>query len=218
MKIMPDRLRTTLSWWKMLAFDLSSTGRAAVRFHGSGAFPDPTSTQIPAGYAELVAFYSSYRITASRCKIEYVNTSTDSVVQLVLLPTNLDPTASPSADYIVSSSLQPYAKTKMASTQGGPVTRINSSMTTQRIYGNKMTKFDDNFAATVSVNPVNMWFWVLTLYSLVSIPSDTPFLVRVNIDFDIEFYDRRFIVDTSTLTIKRPRTPSVPPKQPWETS
>lgn len=196
--IMPDRFRTHLRYWKSLAFDLNSTSFAAVRFQPSGAFDiDPTASGIrPAGFDELSAFYSSYRVSKSACVVEVVCTASTSVVQATLLPTNLDPGATPVASYITSSREQPYAISKMCSSQGGPVTKLSRSMSTQKIFGSPMTKYDDNFSALINSIPVNNWFWVLTLYSLSTIPSVTPILVNVFIEIDIDFYDRRFLTRT----------------------
>lgn len=197
---MPDKFRTNLKYWKAEAIDLSSVGYLTTRYHGSGGFPDLSNpTKHPNMFAEVAAFYASYRIHGSRIMVELVNTSSNSVIQLTVLPVNIDPGSSPSADYNVDARLQSYAKSRMASSQGGPVTRIKSTMTTQRIYGNPMTKVDDNFAALINTNPINMWFWVISLYSLSTIPSAEPVLMNVFLDFDIEFYDRRAIVDTTLM-------------------
>lgn len=200
LSVMPDKYRTSLKFWKAQALDLSTTSYTTERFYASGGFPDPLAPTVVANsFRELVTFYASYRIKASKIMVEVVNTSPSSVIQVTVLPTNLDPTGSPGADYNVAARLQPYARSKMASSQGGPVTRVKNSMTTQRIYGNPMVKFDDKFGAVGTSNPENMWFWVIALYSLASIPSDTPVLMNVFIDFEIEFYDRRFINDTTLL-------------------
>lgn len=199
LSVMPDKYQTTLKFWKAQAIDLNTTSYKTEYFYGSGGFPDPTAgTVVANSFRELVTFYASYRIRASRIMVEVVNTSPNSVIQASVLPTNLVPDTS-GADYNVAARLQPYAKSKMASSQGGPVTRIKNSMTTQRIYGNPMVKFDDKFGAVGTANPENMWFWVIALYSLAAIPTDTPVLMNVFIDFDIEFYDRRFINDTTFL-------------------
>lgn len=195
---MPDKFRTNLKYWKAEAIDLSVSTFLTTRFHGSGAFPDFANlTKTPNQFPQHGAFYSSYRIHGSKIRVELVNTSPNSAVQLTVLPTNLDPGSSPSADYNVDSRLQSYARSKMASTQGGPKTTVTNAMSTARIYGNPMVKFDDNFAAIITTNPLNTWFWVICLYSLAAIPSDTPILMNIFIDFDIEFYDRRVIVDTT---------------------
>lgn len=196
--IMPDRFRTHLRYWKSLAFDLGTTSYAAARFQPSGAFDiDPTASGVkPAGFDELAAFYSSYRVSKSKCVVEIVGTASTSAVQVTLLPTNLDPGATPVAAYITSSREQPYAISKMAPSQGGPTTKLSRSMSTQKIFGSPMTKYDDNFSALINSIPVNNWFWVLTLYSLATIPTVTPVLINVFIEIDIDFYDRRFLTRT----------------------
>jgi hypothetical protein len=195
---MPDRFRTNLKFWRSKAINLSSSLVRADRYQPSGAYPDPLDSGTPYNqFGQFAAFYSSYRILSSKIKVELVNTSPDSVVQLTVLPTNLDPGATPTSGYILDMRLQSYAKSRMASAVGGPVTVINHKMSTERIYGNPMVRYDDKFASTIANNPENMWFWVISLYTLALIPSTTPILLNIFIDSEIEFYDRRFVLDSS---------------------
>lgn len=196
---MPDRFRTNLKFWKAEAIDLGTTSFNTSYLNGSGAFPDPVNTSVKYNqFTELSNFYSSYKIHSSRIVVELVNTSPNSVVQLTVTPVNLSPAAFLSnADYNVDLRKQSYARSKMGATQGSPVCRIAHSMATQRIFGNPMVWSDDKFTALINVNPENMWFWVIGVYSLTTIVNTTPVLMNVFLDCDIEFYDRRMIVDTT---------------------
>jgi hypothetical protein len=187
---MPDRLKTTLRFWKSQAIPLTSLTYGSVRFSPSAAFDmDPTvGSATAAGFNELAAIYSSYRVTESSALAEIVNTG-DSPCVGTLLPTNLDPGASPVANWVISSREQPYAVSKTGSLAGGPVCRLTQSMTTQKLFGNPMTKYDDNFAALVTAIPVNNWYWVVTLYVLAVSPQ--AIIVNFYMEVEIDFYDRR---------------------------
>lgn len=190
MTILPDKINCKLRFWKAIAINLSATTTAGVRFQPTAALsPDPLTTDLPKGFTEWANFYNSYRVHSSSCKVEVVNPSNVTPVQVTLLPLNLDPGASPAASVVVGSSEQPYAKRKMTSLVGGPLTMITNRMTTQKIFGSKMVATDDNFASITSSIPVNNWFWFITFYALAVIPGGI--VCHCFIDIDIDFYDRR---------------------------
>lgn len=193
--VVPDRLKTTLRFWKALAIDQSLSPNQMVRFQPSAAYDvDPTvASTAMAGFNELSALFRSYRVKSSRIKVETACTSLDSMVQVTVLPTNSDPGSSLPAGYAVSAREQPYAISKTAAPLGGGMCNIFNSMTTKKIFGSPMTDYDDNFAALVNTIPVNNWFWVIIFYSLATIPSADPTLCNVYIEVDVEFYDRAFL-------------------------
>ena len=71
---------------------------------------------------------------------------------------------------------------------GGPLTRIENRMSTEKIFGSPMVKYDDNFAALVNAVPVNNWFWVVTFYVLS--PTTKSIVCNFYCEVDVEFYDR----------------------------
>jgi hypothetical protein len=186
---MPDRLRTTLRFWKSVPVSLASLSYASIRFNPSGAYDlDPTvGSATAAGYTQLAAIYNSYRVKRSRAVAEVVNTG-NVTVMTVLLPSNTDPGASPSGNYVISTREQPYAVADTGALSGGPISKVKSSMSTQKIYGSKMTDYDDNFAALVNAIPNNNWYWVITFYAQAVSPS--AIILNFYMEIDIEFYDR----------------------------
>jgi hypothetical protein len=189
-KIMPDKILTHMSFWKAFAANLSAVTTAGFRISPSSAFsPDPLGASQFAGFTEMANFYFSYRVVASTCRVEVINPSNVTPVMVGLVPSNTDPGASPSSTTVISSIENPYAKSKTAALTGSPVTTLTNSITTQRIYGNRMVLIDDSFASLVSTNPINNWWWFVTLYSLAVIPSGIS--VNLFCSIDIEFYDRR---------------------------
>jgi hypothetical protein len=194
---MPDKYRTTLRFWKAYTPSLTAAQFWWItRVRPSAAFdidPDLASSSA-AGYNELAALYSSYRVLGSRCQASVVNTS-DTPSELSLLPLNVDPGASPSSNIALYSKEQPYAKFKMVPTKGGPVTVLDNNISTRRIFGGKMTDFDDNFSALTSTIPNNNWYWMISLYSQF-VGTSSQLHVNVIVDIDVEFYDRKFLQGT----------------------
>lgn len=193
--VVPDRLRTSLRFWKAPVLNLSVSNLQVIRFAPSAAYDiDPlVGGTLPPGYAQLAALYGSYRVRSARCTVEAINTSPNTMLQITLLPTNLDPGSSPSSTYVTSTREQPYAISKALPPTGAPTTKLQSSMSTEKIFGTPMVRYDDNFAALTNAVPNNNWYWVISIYSAAVQPASEPVFVNVAIDIDIEFYDRLFL-------------------------
>lgn len=186
---MPDKLQTTLRFWKSVAINLTPTSTAAIRFAPSAAYDiDPTvASAAMVGFAQLAAIYGSYRVHSSYARVECVNEG-DVTTKVTLVPTNLDPGASPTSNYIISATEQPYAVSRTISAVGGPVTVLENEMSTQKIYGSPMVKYDDNFAALTNTTPNNNWYWVVTFYAM-SIATKAV-ICNFYTEICIDFYDR----------------------------
>lgn len=191
---MPDRLRTTLRWWNSPVLNLSTVTYGNLRYQPSAAFDiDPAvgGTAI-VGYNELANIYGSYRVSASRCKIEFCSSALSTPIRVILCPTNLDPGSSPTGPQVVQLVDQPYAVSKLASVRGGPTTRLEQGMSTQKIFGSPMTQYDDNFASLTSTVPNNNWYWVVAWFASATVPLTEGIInLNVMIDIEVEFYDRR---------------------------
>ncbi len=192
--IMPDKLVTTLRWWQAPPVNLLSQTWAGLRYNANGAFdPDPTAgSTTPSGFNQLAAMYNSYRGLRSRIKVDVINPDPAVPVTVVVAPVNLDPGVAPSSNYIISLVQNAYAKHKMLAPVGAPAIRITNSMTTQRIFGNRMVLYDDNFTALVTSNPVNVWYWVVGFYSP-AVHSVSGVVANVEFEMDVEFYDRKVL-------------------------
>jgi len=191
-------MRTGLRYYVSPSANLSATGYGIYRFQPTGAFDiDPSiGGTVPPGFAEMALLYNSYRVKGSRITVEASNTAPAQAVQLTVFPTNVDPGASPSGTFITSARENPYAISKMCAPVGGQAVKIVTNMSTQKMFGNPMTNYDDNFSALVNAIPVNNWYWIIVFYSPATIASTYPFLMSVLIEVDIEFYDRKFLFRT----------------------
>jgi len=196
--VVPDRLRTSLRFWKSISLNFSVLTTQVIRFQPTAAYDiDPlVGGTVPPGFAAMASLYNSYRVRSSRCVVEASNTSSTSMIQATLLPTNLDPGASPTGAYVTSSREQPYATTKSLPPVGGPTVKLTSSMSTEKLFGSPMVRYDDNFASLVNAIPVNNWYWIVTLYTTAVQSAAEPVFVNVGVDIDIDFYDRAFLTRT----------------------
>jgi len=66
-------------------------------------------------------------------------------------------------------------------------------MSTEKIFGSPMVRYDDNFAALVNAIPVNNWFWIVAIYAGAVQSAAEPVFVNIGVDIDIDFYDRAFL-------------------------
>jgi len=174
--------------------DFTVSNVRAIRFSPSSAYDvDPlVASTAMSGFAELATLYNSYRVLGSQCKVTFLTTSAANPVNVSLTPTNLDPGASPSSAYVFAAKEQPYAKFGTTGLTGSPPLKLNSSLTTERMYGSRAVLFDDSFAALVTTVPTNNWWWVISAYSYVLDPSLS--WVTIIIETDVEFYDRTFLL------------------------
>jgi len=193
--VVPDRLRTSLRFWKAPILNFSVLTTQVIRLQPSAAYDiDPSiGGTVPPGFAEMATLYNSYRVRSSRCVVEATNTSATSMLQITLLPTNLDPGGSPTSTYVTSSREQPYATSKSLPPTGGPTVKLSSNMSTEKIFGSPMVRYDDNFAALVNAIPVNNWFWIVAIYAGAVQSAAEPVFVNIGVDIDIDFYDRAFL-------------------------
>jgi hypothetical protein len=189
-RVVPDRLHTRLQYYKSLAMVFVGNTVAA-RFIPTGAFDiDPLlGGTFPPGFAELSTLYSSYRVRKSSIVVDVASAGV-TPFRTIVIPLNADPGAAPSPAVIAAWDQNPYAVSALLSTTGSPSVRLNSTMTTEQIFGSTMVHTDDNFAATVSAVPVNNWFWCIGLFTAFVTVTGSP-MVDVNIIIDIEFYDRK---------------------------
>jgi len=192
--IVPDRQYTLLKFNGYgRALVPTVTGNIGLRFRPSSAFDvDPLlgSTATP-GFAEWAAFYNNYRVTSSRIRISFSNTSSTQGVLVVVCPLNVDPGASPGVVVVNSWIDHPYQQHRIVGTAGSPPTTMHVEMSTEKIFGSKMIYMDDNFQALVTTNPVNNWYWALGFIS--SVIPGAPFGVDylVDIEMGVEFFSRK---------------------------
>jgi len=194
--IMPDRLYTRLKFYGF--GNITITGPKTTngaRYRPTSAFDiDPLlgSTATP-GFSELSAFYSNYRVTMSKLRLEATNSYATEGALIVLVPLNLDPGAAPSDATVNSWIEQPYSAVRQMGTAGSPTVVIEKSMSTEKIYGSKMVYFDDAFSSLVTTNPINNWYWGVGVVApaVPAAPQTINILIEINIG--VEFFSRKVL-------------------------
>jgi hypothetical protein len=196
LRVVPDRMYTRLCYEGMGPIVISNVVTfTAYRFRPSAAYDvDPLlgSTATP-GFAEFAALYNRYRVTCSRCTMTLVNPSTALGLNLVVVPLNDDPGASPASAVVYSWPDNPYATNKMCGLAGSPPVTVSASMSTEAIFGSKSVYFDDiNAALTNGVPSVN-WYWGVGVMAG-SVPvANISITLIYKIEMGIEFYDRKVL-------------------------
>jgi len=190
LKVMPDRLLTRLDFFKSQspAFVANIT---SFRFQPTAAFDiDPLlGGTFPPGFAELSTLYASYRVVYSSIRVDTVAGS-NVPFRVIVVPLNIDPGAAASASTIVAWTSNPYAKSKLVPSAGGPTVVVSNEMTTEKIYGSAMVRFDDNFSSPVTTIPANNWYWAIGCYTVYATIANPP-MIDCKISIEIEFYDRK---------------------------
>jgi hypothetical protein len=180
-----------LDYFSAPTISLAATTAGGVRYTPSNAYDlDPSlgSTASP-GFTELAAFYSTYRVTCSYIVVRFADPSTIIPISCVVLPLNIDPGGSPSIATIISWRSNPYARVG-TTISGAPLAELKNFMTTNKIFGNDMTFFDDNFASPTNGAPTNNWFWGIGVYSQANIATN-PVRLDVQISVGVEFFNRK---------------------------
>jgi hypothetical protein len=192
--IMPDRFYTTTRYWKFPSISLAIANFGAIRFSPSSAYDvDPTvGSTAMSGYAELAAFYGSYRVLKSTIRCEFINNSAIVPLMCIVCPLNIDPGATPTTNVIQEWKEQPYSVSRASGLVGSPNVVLTRTMTTERIFGSKMVYFDDAFQAATNNVPANNWWWAIGIFSN-SVIATNPINISVTIDVSTEFFNRKFL-------------------------
>lgn len=193
--IVPDKMSVRLSYKGYATLTIAAASSAiSKRWTPNAAYDmDPLvgSTTV-VGFSEFATLYGSYRVLASKMITRLGNTTSTPVVA-VQLPLNLDPGSSPTGTVQQSWLNNPYACTTLVAASGGPISRLTSNMSTEKIYGSKMVYVDDNFSAPTTSLPANLWYWALSLQIPSVAGSNIPVTVETEIWIDVDFYDRRIL-------------------------
>ncbi len=159
-QVIPDKLMVKLAYTDLLQRGGSSTDEYV--FRGNSLFdPDFTSTGTqPLGFDQYSAFYGEYKVYSSKISLQIVN-NTSVGMNVSLLPTM----QSGGAGSFIVSCQQPYVRYKFA---GGISAQskifLKSYMSSTKMWGRPVAP-EDNFTASITGNPVNVWFWVIEMTS-----------------------------------------------------
>jgi hypothetical protein len=197
-QIMPDRMVTRLTYRGFTNFTIPAASQhVARRWIPTAAYDiDPLiGSTTTVGFTEMTALYNSYRVYRSKLLCRFANQTASTAVQGVILPLNQDPTSTPTLGTVQAWLNNPYSIVKLVPPPGGNVVSMSRNMTTEKIYGSKMVYYDDNFAANVNTVPANNWYWGVAIINPITAGSNIVVTVEIDISIDIEFYNRKFLVN-----------------------
>lgn len=195
--VISDRVRTTLRYRTEVPINMSVVPQQGIRFQPSGAYDvDPSlGGSTMKGFLEFSQFFASYRVRSSYCKVQVVNPGLTTPFLLTLLPLNVDPGGSPTPLIVQDYREQPYAVCSLTALRGGPITTLEQSMTTQKMYGSNQVLYDNSFSSGVTAVPINNWYWAIGFDAPTVIPSSEGAVIAyVYVEIDLEFYDRKFLL------------------------
>ena len=186
--ILPDRLRTKLSYGESYITTTLTTLPYTYVFNGNNAFdPDQTSTgHSPLGWTQLAAFYKRYVVTASKLEVTVgIATSTGTVAPVFCA---IHDSLSTTTASLMSSVLErARVKYKVINT-GSSSAVLTKKLGTKRVLGlRQLTDSEESDTSTGA--PINKWYWHLYLQNIGASDSTTlTFTVRLK--YDVEFFER----------------------------
>jgi len=192
--IMPDRYVTNLMFIDTTNTNLTSVGAAFLqkKYRPTAAQDiDPVlGSTGTAGFAELAAFYTYYRVLSFRAVIDVINQETFGAVVYTIV-TNTDP-GTLSGSQALAYQMNPQVRTRMVS--GSSATnhaRLVTYVDCAGFVGSLTQIYDDNYRSSVSSIPNNNIF--ITLIGLSngsSVFGANGLAINVKIALEIEFFER----------------------------
>lgn len=172
------------------AFSIGSTGFDFATHFSANSIFDPfqaTGTNQPIGFDQLMNLYTTYRVRASKIRMDISNTSTTIPFTIAIHPSNDTVVRALSA--IVG---LPYVRMKTIGTATGMgTTSVVNYIEPKVIFGDRVTVTDTSFDGTQATDPVNQVFWKIRIESLGgSTAGDISAQTRINITYWVEFFER----------------------------
>lgn len=188
--ICPDKVRVKLVY--TTGINITSAGTAGgYVFSGNSIFdPDVTgSGNQPIGFDEWSAFYTTYRVLASKFIVQARSNLTTNMSALTIIPKD---NATVELDY-QDVAAEPYAKTRFLPNQGaGYPTKLQNYCTTRKIKGLTSKQVADaSYSAAVTGNPAERWYWHLYVDDITSGAVNQSVYCFVKIVYYVEFFQRQ---------------------------
>lgn len=192
--IMPDRYVTNLMFVDTTNTNLTSVGASFIqkKYRPTAAQDiDPVlGSTGTAGFAELAAFYTYYRVLAFRSVVDVINQETFGVVGYSIV-TNTDP-GTLSGSQALAYQMNPQVRLRMMSGSAAQNhIRLNTFVDCASFVGSLIQVFDDNYRSSVSSIPNNNIFITLVFLSNgSSVFGTNGVAINVKIALEIEFFER----------------------------
>lgn len=162
---------------------------------GNGLYdPDVSgSGHQPLGFDEWMAFYDRYRVLASTCTVNTINTNTTAGnnLQTTLIPTNQQ-TAIANAD---EAEELPDAEEANAGIATGPAEdMVRATKQTSTMVGVPNIKYATEYSGTATSNPTQQWYW--RVYHEATNGTTLAGFVNINIVYTVEFYQKKMVLQS----------------------
>jgi hypothetical protein len=192
--IVPDSKFVNLRYTDFSAETIAATGQVFNRrFRPSSAYDvDPLlgNTSMP-GFTEWASFYQNYVVTVSKCTVKLTPGGSSVPELIILLPTTLDLGSSPTVATVTSLTDQSYASSKMISTPGAPGITLESTMSSEKIFGSNRIYFDDQYQSLVTTSPSLNWYWNISGLSTSPVSSASTIYMETVMDIGVVFFNRK---------------------------
>nr|QXP07593.1 MAG: putative capsid protein [Arizlama virus] len=162
-------------------------------FSGNSVY-DPNHTgggHQPLYYDQYSAIYSTYKVLASKIKVQMVNRSGSGSIQWIVYPSvGIDTVVN------VSEALeQPMAQGSnflgVGQIMGGYGNMTKKYATTRRVCGaSKAQISDESYSAAINTNPANRWYWNI-LAETVDAATNITYAATVTMTYYVKFYNRK---------------------------
>jgi len=158
------------------------------------------TTLNPVGYSDLCnsALYSSYRVIASKIKVQLIPSETTDTALLVVVPTigQYDSGGNSIVPSVISSATEaqdvPFSKDKLvAANQQGSA--IRSTMSSPKMFGlTKKQYMDDEYAYSSAYNarPVNYALWNICMETADAAVTTGTIAYRIDVEYWVEFFNQ----------------------------
>jgi len=193
--IVPDSVRTRLVWLDPNNV-LNNSGAAFVakRFRPTGIYDiDPLlGGSSVAGFTEWAAFYYKYRVIHTNLTFHCANYDTGTVLQVVTLPLNVDPGATPTLSDIQNWTLQPFARHSLLSKSGGMdrcTLKLNINL--RNFVGTDTFLVDDSYSSAVTNVPQNNVYVAVGAFVIGGLTMTNGIGYSLTISSIVEFFERK---------------------------
>lgn len=193
----PASIKVWLSYTDKYALSAAGVVGAYQAMRANSVFdPDFTGTGgQPSNYDIYAALYDTYRVHQSRITVWFTAVGTNNATSnfdWVVLPT-ISRTSATSTINFNGSWVMPFAKHGFAGPNASSFAPrgYTISMSTMRMLGRNRVEFlgDDNLAAAFGSNPSRQWYWLIGVRAADE-TSTVPVIVRVQVDYYVEWYNR----------------------------
>lgn len=203
--VSPDEMDVRLKFRKAAALT-GAAGAGFVKLTPNGAYDvDPAlgSTETY-GFDEYAALYSYYRVVSYSYKIQVVNASQTTPVNVYVMNTNTDPTLSGTNFSLYSTN--PYSQTKLLAQSPAPGAKAFFAGHHQvaKILGASVVETDDNYRALTTANPSDL-VWLTMAVENVGITggdANVNLSYIIDITMSIRFYGREVDLSLAGLQAK----------------